>query len=41
MVPVHCTVPLCKGKGVKSECSNSRGIRLLNVVERVSADLKS
>ena len=27
-----CMVPLYKGKGVKCECSNSRGIRLLSVV---------
>ena len=27
-----CIVPLCKGKGDKCECSNSRGIRLLSVV---------
>ena len=27
-----CIVPLCKGKGDKYECSNSRGISLLSVV---------
>ena len=30
-----CVVPLCKGKGDKCECSNSRGIRLLSVVVKL------
>ena len=30
-----CIVPLYKGKGVKCECSNSRGIGLLSVVSKL------
>ena len=30
-----CIVPLCKGKGDKCECSNSRGIRLLSGVGKL------
>ena len=30
-----CIVPLCKGKGDKCECSNSRGISLLTVVGKL------
>ena len=30
-----CIVPLCKGKGDKCECSNSRGISLLSVVGKL------
>ena len=30
-----CIVPLHKGKGNKCGCSNSRGIRLLNVVGKL------
>ena len=30
-----CIVPLYKGKGDKSECSNSRGISLLGVVGKL------
>ena len=30
-----CQVPLHKGKGDKSECGNSRGISLLNVVGKL------
>ena len=30
-----CIVPLYKGKGDKCECSNSRGISLLSVVDKI------
>ena len=30
-----CIVPLCKGKGDKSECSNSSGISSLSVVGKL------
>ena len=30
-----CIVPLCKGKCDKYECSNSRGISLLSVVDKL------
>ena len=30
-----CIVPLCKGKGDKYECSNSRGISLLSVIGKL------
>ena len=30
-----CILPLCKGKGDKYECSNSRGISLLSVVGKL------
>ena len=30
-----CIMPLYKGKGDKCECSNSRGISLLNVVGKL------
>ena len=33
---IACMVPLYKGKGYVHECSNSRGISLLSVVEKVS-----
>ena len=30
-----CIVPLCKGKGNRCECSNSRGISLLSAVGKL------
>ena len=33
--PGACIVPLCKLKGDKCECSNSRGIRLFSVVGKL------
>ena len=30
-----CIVPIYKGKGIKCECSNSRGISLLSVVGKL------
>ena len=39
VVPVEwhgaCIVPLYNGKGVKCECSNSRGISLLSIVGKL------
>ena len=35
MVHVYCVVPLYKGKGDKCECSNSRGISLLSVINKL------
>ena len=32
-------VPLYKGKGEKTECSNYRGISLLNVIEKIYAGI--
>ena len=31
-------LPLCKGKGERTECSNYRGINLLIVVGKISRD---
>ena len=38
-IPLYLLIPLYKGKGTKSECSNYRGITLLSVPGKVFAHI--